>query len=223
MNFKAAIFDMDGTLVDSLSFWGYHWRRMGQRYFSNPDFYPDTELDKKIRTSIFKDAMIEFKRFYRIEGSEEEFLAFAEGGILDFYRDVAKPKEGAFALLDALRARGIKLCLASATEKSAVLFALSCYGLLDYFPVVLSCADIGVGKDKPDVYLEAVRQLGVEVSEACVFEDSFLALETARRAGFSTVGIFDKHNYSHDRLRAASDVYLSCGESLEALIPRVLD
>ena len=79
----------------------------------------------------------------------------------------------------------------------------------------MSCADIGAGKDKPDIYIAAKNALGLTAEDICVFEDSYVALETAKNAGFKTVGIFDKNNYGQDRLKAASLIYIKEGEPLD--------
>ena len=61
----------------------------------------------------------------------------------------------------------------------------------------------------------------MEISDICVFEDSYVAIETARKAGFKTVGIYDKFNYGQDRLKAASDIYISETDSIATLINQV--
>jgi beta-phosphoglucomutase-like phosphatase (HAD superfamily) len=86
---------------------------------------------------------------------------------------------------------------------------------------MLSCVDLGVGKDRPDIYLESAKRLGLEVGEICVFEDSYVALETAKAAGFQTVGIFDENNFRQDRLEAASDIYIAKGADIGDLIPMI--
>ena len=86
------------------------------------------------------------------------------------------------------------------------------------FDFVISCVDIGSGKDKPDIYLAALERFGSSLEQTCVFEDSFVALETAKRAGFITVGIHDNGNYDHDKLMAASDYYLADGMTFNDLI-----
>ena len=131
-------------------------------------------------------------------------------------------KAGADELLSSLKARGIKLCLASATAMPAIRYALECHGLLKYFDLILSCVDIGVGKDRPDIYLSAAQGMGLSPDEICVFEDSYVALETAKSVGFKTVGIFDRYNFCQDRLEMASDIYLPEGHSLSELIDIIM-
>lgn len=222
MKLTAAIFDMDGTLIDSLSFWKQYWKDFGKQYLSEEDFAPPVELDRTIRTMIFSDGVREIRHLLSLSVTEEEILSYSAEYLRHFYRNVVRVKDGVYAFLDHLRAQGIKCALATATDMEFVRIAIDACGLTEYFDVVLSCADIGVGKDRPDIYLLAAERLGgVPASETCVFEDSYVALETAKRAGFLTVGVYDKYNYCHDRLRAASDLYVDDGETMEGLIPQI--
>lgn len=219
MKIKAAIFDMDGTLVDSLFFWGVFWRDLGKTFLGEENFTPPEALDREVRTMIFTEAMAYVRDALGIRESADEVVRFATATLTDFYRCKVKVKAGTYALLDHLSACGVKLALASATDMRYVRIALDACGLDHYFDVVLSCADIGVGKDKPDIYLHTLEVLDTAAEDACVFEDSFVALETARSIGTHTVGIFDPNNFGQDRLRAASDIYLAEGEGLDRLIP----
>ena len=218
MKIKGAIFDMDGTLIDSLSFWDHFWKLIGSRYLQKNDFKACEEVDKRIRTMIYTDAMAYIREYYGITEPIEDFLHFTKATLTDFYKNSAPVKQGAVALLEHLASLGISLCLASASPIKDVRFNLSVHGLDKYFDTVLSCADIGVGKDQPDIYLLALEKMGLGAAEVCVFEDSFIALETAKAAGFQTVGIYDDHNYEQGRLRCASDFYLEKGRGLDTLI-----
>ncbi len=218
MKIKGAIFDMDGTIVDSLMFWDYLWKRIGEEYMNDPTFRPSEEVDKKVRTMIFVDAMTYFREYYSLDVKVEDFIRFTGGGINDFYKNIATVKAGAREYLEYLKNNNVKMCLASATAMPEIKYALECHDLLKYFDIILSCADIGVGKDKPDIYVKAMTEMNIPYSELCVFEDSFVALETAKSVGFNTVGIYDKYNFEQERLKAASDIYLSDGERLDSLI-----
>lgn len=221
MNIKGAIFDMDGTLLDSLTFWDAFWGRVGEVYMGDAAFRPSIEVDKSVRTMILTDAMTLFYNNYAPPCTREEFIAFGGHELESFYANSAKPKDGAIELLEHLISGGVKLCLASASEYDHILVALRASGLDKYFDLVLSCNDIGAGKDRPDIYLLAMQRLGLKVDDICVFEDSFVAMETARKIGFHTVGVYDKNNYEQQRLRAASDIYIGEGESLHGLIAAV--
>ena len=92
------------------------------------------------------------------------------------------------------------------------------FGLKSFSFYATIVIEKGVGKDKPDIYLKAKSIMGIPEGEICVFEDSYVALETAKRAGFQTVGVFDKYNFDKERLKKASDLYVDEHETLDKLI-----
>ena len=95
MKIQGAIFDMDGTIIDSLMFWDDFWKRIGTTYFGSADFRPPEAVNKKIRTMIYVDAMTYLKDACGIPAETEEFVRFACEGLQDFYRNTATAKPGA--------------------------------------------------------------------------------------------------------------------------------
>lgn len=221
LNIKGAIFDMDGTLVDSLTFWDWFWNEAGRKFLGKENFNVGEEADKAVRTMTVAQAMPYVNSLFHFTETDEEFIDYMRSTLRDYYKYKVPPKEGVIELLDHLTAKGVKLCVASATDMDNLTFAMDVCGLLKYFDKIFSCADIGVGKDKPDIYLLAQKELGLDISDICVFEDSYVALETAKKAGFKTVGIYDKFNYGQDRLKAASDIYISESDSIATLTKQV--
>ena len=217
MKIKGAIFDMDGTLVDSLFFWDSLYKKIGIRYLGDESFRPGSSIERAVRTMIYSDAMAYLNRECRLTESTEEFWEFTSGGVADFYRNEAKAKSGASELLEYLKDSGVKIVLASATTMNEIKIAIEHYGLAKYFDFVFSCADIGVGKERPDIYLMASEALGFKNEDVCVVEDSYVALETAKNAGFQTVGVFDKYSFGQDRLKLASDIYIDEAHTLASL------
>ncbi len=224
MKIQGVIFDMDGTLVDSLAFWDCFWKDMGERYFDDPDFRMDpVHFDTHVRTMIFGKAISYVHEYLKVPCAADEFDDFAADYVHRFYTTVATAKDGARELLTALRERGVRICLASATDRRYLDIALASCGLAEFFTpaTVISCSDIGVGKERPDVFLAALKALGTPLAETAVFEDSALALETARNAGFVTVGVYDCHHSSTERLSAASDIYLGKGKTLTDVLKEI--
>ena len=115
MEIKAAIFDMDGTLINSLIFWDILWEKLGSTYRNDPAFRPTLDEDRQMRTMLLTDCMALVHERYAMGACAEELTDFANRLILELYTHIAKPKEGVVEFLEALRQKGIPMCVASAT------------------------------------------------------------------------------------------------------------
>ncbi len=218
MNYKIAVFDMDGTLVDSLMLWDILWREFGIRYLNNPQFVPATQDDKAVRTLTLKDAMILIHDRYNIGNNAEELLSVANNIMADFYKNSVELKSGVKEFLEYLYSNNIRMCIASATAPDLINLAIEHCKLDKYFEKIFSCGAIGKGKDQPDIFLMAQEHFGVLSSEVCVFEDSLVAIDTASKIGMQTVGIYDKYNFGQDEIKRIANHYIAEGESLLKLI-----
>lgn len=207
MKIKGAIFDMDGTVIDSLWVWDYLWEELGKKYLGKEGFRPSAEDDRAVRTMILKDVAAFIAEGYSM-GDAEEVFKTTEQVIERFYRERVEPKKDVIGLLDRMKSEGVRMCVASATARELLSIAIRRCDLGKYFEAVVSCADVGKGKDCPDVFMEALRVLGTPLDETAVFEDSALAAETSKRAGFFVVGVYDPDNYGQERLMKNSDRYI---------------
>ena len=221
MKIKGAIFDMDGTLIDSIKFWGFLLENIEKKYTVGKKFDPSKEIAEKAQHMIYVNAVKYIRAHYDIHCPEDEFIKFCVDGIPEFYRTTATLKAGAKELLDDLKSKGIKLCLASATAMEYIKVATEYHGLAQYFDNFFSCADIGIGKDKPDIYILALSSMGLKAEETCIFEDSCIAIETAKSIGCHTVGVYDENNSDQERLMLSSDIYLKEDESLDTLCKKI--
>ena len=218
MNIKAAIFDMDGTLVDSLMLWNVLWSTFGKQYLDDDNFTPSVEDDKIVRTLTLRDAMKLIHSNYNLGESGEELLVVANRIMNDFYANRVELKDGVREFLEHCKNNGIKMCIASATAPELIDVALKHCDIGKYFLKVFSCGTIGKGKDKPDVFLQAANFLGTEVRDTWVFEDSLVAIETATKIGMPTVGIYDRFNYGQDKIKEIATEYINSTETLLKLI-----
>ena len=217
VNFKLAVFDMDGTLVDSLIFWDWFWKKCGKEFLNDENFRPDAEDDKAARTMLFVDSMSMIHKKYGIAKSGKELYEYGNKAISEFYSSV-EIKKGVLEYLEYLKSKNIRMCIASATETDFIKLALKQCGIENYFEKIFSCAEVGKGKEEPDIYLEALKYFGVEAGDACIFEDSLIAIETAKKIGVKTVGIYDKNNFGHEKMQKIADEYISENEDLTKLI-----
>ena len=133
MNINAAIFDLDGTLVDSLMLWDVLWSTFGVRYLNNKNFTPSAEDDKRVRTLTLKDAMKLIHDNYNLGESGEELLAEANRIMIDFYANSVELKDGVRAFLEHCKNNGIKMCIASATAPELIDVALEHCDIGKYF------------------------------------------------------------------------------------------
>lgn len=218
MNIKAAIFDMDGTMVDSLILWDVFWDQFGKKYRNGNAFRPDAADSKAVRTVPLKDAMELIHNHYQLGESGKELLDLADKIVMEFYSHEVKLKEGVREFLEYCKENGVKMCVASATAPVHLELVLKRFQLESYFSEVFSCETLGVGKEVPDVFLLARKHLGTAPEETWVFEDSLVAIETATKLGMPTVGIYDKYNPNQERVRMIATEYIAEGESLAKLI-----
>ena len=215
---KGAIFDMDGTLVDSLIFWDVLWDHLGMLFRNGEKFRPTDEEDKNMRTMTLRDAMYYINSIYHMEKDEEELFNIAKNLLGDFYETKVELKNGVHEFLKHCQNRGIKMCVASASAKEYISGVLKRLGIDKYFGNIFSCEEIGKGKDKPDIYLTAMEYLGTNKEETCVFEDSLTAIMTANKIGMKTVAIYDKFNYGQKEMKEIADEYIAENETLKKLI-----
>ena len=215
---KGAVFDLDGTLVDSLFFWDYIWPLLGEKYLGNPGFRPDAEDDKVIRAMTIKSSTRLLYEKYGIGTSAEALYEEMDRIIDEFYLDRVEIKDGVVEFLDYCLSKNIKMCIASATAKRHLDIVSRKFGFDKYFEHILSCADIGKEKTEPDIYLFALEKLGTLIEETCVFEDSLVPFRTASNAGFKTVIIYDRYNIGQEEMRQGAAEYIGEGETLRKLI-----
>ena len=218
MKIKGAIFDMDGTLINSLIVWKDIWAAIADRYLDGEAGFPGEEIDRRLRTMTLLEGMEMLHEVRGIGRDGRELLDFCNSLIEDFYRNKVEMKSGAMEFLKYLHDNNVKMCIASASALDMVEIAVERCELGRYIPKLLSSCDFGCGKDKPDVYLAALEYLGTPVEETWVFEDSLVALKTAKKIGMPVVGIYDAYNFGHEEMREIADYYIDDGEGLDKLI-----
>ena len=192
MNKKYCIFDMDGTLVDSMPY----WLSLERDYLSSHGVDERTidSIIVRLRPMTLIDAAKVFISELGFKGTPESISHEMNEIMHDNYRYRVPIKKGADLYLAALKEKGAVLCTASATDVPLVKTCLERLGIAKYFDFMLSCEEVGKSKTFPDVFIEAARRLGAKPAEIAVFEDSLVALKTARNAGFYAMSVADQAN-----------------------------
>ena len=202
---KGAVFDFDGTLFDSM----YVWETIGGDYLRSIGYAPKGDVDSVIQSMSLDQAASYFRSAYGVSLSAAEIRAGVNRMLSHFYRDTVQPKEGAALFLRRLEDSGVKLCIASATDRPLVEAALMRCGMDGYFSEILTCASVGAGKDRPEIFREAAKRLGTEKKETFIFEDALYAIETAKKDGFAVIGVFDRYEKNQTAVREKADFYLT--------------
>lgn len=217
MNKRFALFDMDGTLIDSMPF----WQSLGSDYLRAHGVTPPANLREVIGPMTISGAAAYFAAL-GITDTVEQIVNECNSMMRRAYSSVIPPRKGVEGYLAALRARGVRCCVATATDTKLAALCLERLGLLRYFEFIESCEQLGIGKDRPDIYLIAARKLGcTDPADAAVFEDAPYAARTAKQAGFYTVGVFDPAAETPpEELLATADAYITDYTEATALLPQ---
>ncbi len=202
---KGAIFDLDGTLLDSM----FIWHRVDVDYLASHGKEPHENLAEKFKTMSMQQAARYFQMEYGITDSVDVIVNDIVKMIADFYMQEAKLKEGARKLVESFYAQQIPMCVATVNHKPMVVAALKRNGVLSYFKDVLTCEQFGCDKNSPLLYEKSCELLGTKPEDTYVFEDSLHAILTAKKAGFTVVGVQDESAKDDQTdIKNAADIYL---------------
>lgn len=201
---KAAIFDMDGTLLDSMAVWD----DLARQYLLSLGVDAGQEVNDATASMSLPESAAYIKRQYQLKMTEEEIASGINAMIKDFYFYQAPLKKGVKTVLQMLQDKDIPMCVATATDRHLVEAALERCGVRHYFKRIFTCTEVGYGKTQPEIYRRSAEFLGTKSSETLVFEDVLFALKTVADDGFLTVAVFDAHEPRQEALKKKADVYL---------------
>ena len=204
MRIRGAIFDVDGTLLDSM----FIWDTIGETYLRSIGYQPKENLNETFKNMSLHQAARYYQTEYGVTRSIDEIMDGVNAMLERYYRFEVPLKPGAAELLERLRQDGVKLCIATATDRHLVEAALDRCGVLSCFGEIFTCNEVGHGKDEPDIFEAALRFLGTRREETLVFDDALYAVRTAKEAGFPVAAVYDSHERSQAEVRARSDLYL---------------
>ena len=201
---KAAIFDLDGTLLDSMDVWLEVDRVfLARRGIVLPDDYAAA-----ISPMGFPAAAEYTKNRFALPEDEEAIMAEWHALAVDAYANRVGLKHGVLDYLTSLRRRGIPFAAATASQAVFYLPALRRLGIADWFSSITEISEVSRGKGNPDTSLRAAEKLGYEVCDCAVFEDILPGVRGALAGGFFTVGVYDAHCVNPELMRAVCDRYI---------------
>ena len=214
---RAAIFDADGTLVDSMPM----WNRITYDYADFKGIYAPPGLSKIMNEMCLEQCAVYYKEKLGAAGTVEEIMAEIIGMAAEKYRLAVPQIESASDFLCMLKRENIRTALATASDLSTLTPALQRLGMLENLDILESCTTIGKSKEYPDIYLKCAAALGVSPEECAVFEDALYAVRTAQKAGFTVIGLLTAALTAEEEaeFRALCDL---CIPNFTDLIPAAL-
>ena len=201
---KGAIFDFDGTLFDSM----FIWDTAGEVYLRSIGIEPRGDLQKLLKPMSLLQSATYIQEKYSIPLTIEKIMDDINRTVEDFYFHTVQPKEGVITFLKQMKAQGVKMCIATATDRYQVEASLKRCGMEAYFSEIFTCTDVGHGKDEPIIFQKALEHLGTTKADTVVFEDAYHAAKTAKADGFIIVAVFDSLEAKQAELLFISDCFI---------------
>ena len=208
IDWKAAIFDMDGTILDSYRAWEDAFCVTLKKH--------GISISKEEFIELYKMTDEETKHFLSLKlqscnaaGTVEAIYSILFDTMEYEYEHNILPKPGVLDFMAALHRKGTALCVATLTHNSLAQKALQRIGAMQYVSFIITGDDVGKSKEFPDIYIEASKRMGYTAQETAVFEDSFTAAKTAKQAEFIVYGVYDQYqDYPFSEIFAYSDAQI---------------
>ena len=203
---------IDGTLLDSLSIWD----TVAEDYLRSLGIEPRENLAETFKTFSLEQSAEYCRSVYGVKQSVKEIMDGIDAMMETFYRQTAPLKPGTAEFLRALAQNGVKMVIATATDRHLIEAALTRCGVRAYFLDMFTCTSVGKSKNEPDIYRAAREALGTKKEDTWVFEDAYHAAKTAADDGFPVAALFDASEDEQDALKKTAKLYL---RSFEDALP----
>lgn len=183
----AVIFDLDGTLIDSM----WVWEEIDKEFLGKRNITVPTEMNKEIEGKSFTETAEYFKSRFELSMSIEEIKTEWSEMAWNFYTKKVLLKRGVKEFLETLANNHIKMGIATSNNMPLVLAVLEAVDIMKYFSQIRTSCEVGRGKPFPDIYLKVAEDLQVDPKHCLVFEDIPNGVRAGKNAGMTVWGIED--------------------------------
>lgn len=202
---KGAIFDMDGTLLESM----HLWMRIGPRLLEQYGVSTDIDIQEETKNMLFEEMNVYFKEHGLLNVTVEELAGTANAMVEKGYYEEVIVKPGVVEFLDKLKSMNVPMALATATDIHLVTAALRRNGIFDYFDNIYTCYDFRCDKKVTTIYDESLKVLGTPKDETYIFEDTLTPFKTLHGTGYRLIGVADRWSaHNRDKITALSDQFV---------------
>ena len=189
-NCEAFIFDLDGTLVDSM----WIWKQIDIDYLKKYGVELPEDLQYEIEGMSFTETARYFKERFCIDDDIETIKAEWNHMAADLYENEIRLKSGAANLLKRLSERGLRLGIGTSNFRALAESVLYSNGIHAYFDVIRTSCEVSKGKPNPDIYIKVAEELKIDPSKCMVFEDTYAGILAAKRAGMKSCAVYDAYS-----------------------------
>jgi len=210
--FQAVIFDLDGTLIDSMSI----WRQVDQEFLGKRGIpVPDDLFAHLPKGNSYNQTALYFKERFALPDSVEDIMREWTEAVRWHYQHDMKLKDGVRDVINSLYNLQIPLAIGTSNHDDLVNVVLELHQLKQYFPIVVTGTDDMLGKPFPDIFLKVARQLQTEPAGCIVIEDTLNGIRAAKAAGMYAIAIYD-HDADAERenIKAEADYYAESYEQV---------
>ena len=202
---EAVIFDLDGSLVDSM----WMWERIDIEYLGKFGIPMPKDLQRQIEGMSFSETAQYFKSYFHLPDSLEQIKEDWNRMAWDKYRHEVPLKPGAAAFLEQCRKDGVRLGIATSNSRELVETIAEVHGLREYFSCIMTACDVKKGKPAPDIYLAVAGALGVSPKNCLVFEDIVPGIMAGKNAGMEVCAVEDAYSYDQrEEKQLLADYYI---------------
>ena len=210
-NKDAVIFDLDGTLVDSM----WMWRQIDIEFLGERGIALPEDLQQKIEGMSFRETAVYMQERFQLKETAEELMDIWNKMAFEKYKNEVPLKRGIQKFLEHLKACQIKMGIATSNSPLLVETVLKAQGIFEYFDSIHTANEVEKGKPAPDIYLLVAKDLGVEPEKCLIFEDIVQGIMAGKNAGMTTCAIYDDYSKDDDEnKRATADYYIEDYEQI---------
>jgi len=210
---KYIIFDLDGTLIDSMPV----WRGTGSGFLENHNFPVPENLIEVVKTQTIWQTAEWFRSELGVPMEAEDIVNEIVESVVEAYRHSIPLKDGAMEYLEKMKNEEVQMCILTASEADYILPALDRLDIRKFFCHVLTCTELGEYKNDGKAYLKAMELMGGTLENTVVFEDAYYAVKGAKSVGFPVYAVLDEvvREDDIDKIIATADV---CFHSYKELL-----
>lgn len=202
---EGAIFDVDGTIIDSMPL----WHNCGEKYLNSIGITPKENLGDILFEMTLEKGIDYIIKEYKLEKTKEEIYKEIGDIVEDFYINRSKLKSGVKEILEYFKNRNVKMVIATSTERKYIEKAFKRLDILKYFDKIFTCDEVGKCKSEPDIFFEALKYLETPKNKTWVFEDALYSIKTIKEMGLKVFGIYDEISRKYQKeIKNISDIYL---------------